>query len=200
MTSSFGITYDYRCPFARNAHEHVITALRSGADWEVEFIPFSLSQIHVEIGGKPVWEDPARSSELLALEASIVVAIKFPDRFLDVHEALFAARHDEARDLRDRKIVLEVLESAGIDAEAVADQLKDPTVRDELRRRHEEAVSEYNVFGVPTFISSGSAAFARIMTRPAGDSEKAFATIQRVLDLLDSHPDLNEFKHTRVPN
>ncbi len=105
MTISFGVTYDYRCPFARNAHEHVIEALRSGADWDVQFVPFSLSQIHVDEGGTPVWDDPTKSGDLLALEASIVVANKFPDRFFDVHEALFAVRHDEARDLRDEKVV-----------------------------------------------------------------------------------------------
>ena len=32
---SFAITWDYRCPYARNANEHVITALEAGADWDV---------------------------------------------------------------------------------------------------------------------------------------------------------------------
>src|ERR1700678_362402 len=66
MTTSFAVTYDYRCPFARNAHEHLVTALRSGADWDVDFVPFSLSQIHDEEGDVPVWEDPDRASDLLA--------------------------------------------------------------------------------------------------------------------------------------
>jgi hypothetical protein len=37
------------------------------------------------------------------------------------------------------------------------------------------------------------------MTRPAGDGDLARTTIDRVLDLLNGHPDLNEFKHTRIP-
>ena len=125
MTKSFGVTYDYRCPFARNAHEHVIAALRSGADWEVDFVPFSLSQVHVEEDDVPVWDDPDRASELLALESSLVVAERFADRFLDVHEALFAARHDEARDLRDRAVVMDVLRTNGVDDEEVAAVLED---------------------------------------------------------------------------
>ena len=40
----FGITYDYLCPFARNANEHVVAALRGGADWDVTFEPYSLTQ------------------------------------------------------------------------------------------------------------------------------------------------------------
>jgi hypothetical protein len=200
MTISFGITYDYRCPFARNAHEHVIEALRSGADWDVQFVPFSLSQIHVDEGGTPVWDDPAKSGDLLALEASIVVANKFPDRFLDVHEALFAVRHDQARDLRDEKVVSQVLDAAGVDAAAVIEQLRDRSVLEQLRKSHEDSVTDHQVFGVPTFIVGDRAAFVRIMTRPQGDADIATATIERVLDLLTDHPELNEVKHTTVSN
>jgi protein-disulfide isomerase len=200
MATSFGITYDYRCPFARNAHEHVVAALRAGADWDVQFVPFSLSQIHVEEGDTPVWDDLDKSGDLLALEASIVVADKFPDRFLDVHEALFAARHDEAKDLRDEKVLAAVLEAAGIDATAVIAQLRDKEVLEHLRKSHEDSVADYQVFGVPTFIVGKRAAFVRIMTRPQGDADVATATIERVLDLLNDHPELNEVKHTTVAN
>jgi predicted DsbA family dithiol-disulfide isomerase len=200
VTTSFGLTYDYRCPFARNAHEHVITALRAGADWDVEFIPFSLSQIHVEEGGTPVWDDPDRLSELLALEVSIVVAEQFPEKFLDVHESLFAVRHDQARDLRDEAVVMEVLRSSGVDDSRVKSELENPAVRASLRRSHEDAVSKYQVFGVPTFIAEDRAAFVRILTRPSGDAQKAFSTVERVLELVTEHPDLNEVKHTTVPN
>ena len=40
----FDLSFDYRCPFAKNIHLHVITALRAGADYEVNFAPWSLSQ------------------------------------------------------------------------------------------------------------------------------------------------------------
>jgi hypothetical protein len=199
MTTAFGVTYDYRCPFARNAHEHVITALRDGAGWDVDFIPFSLSQIHVEEGDPPVWEDAARSPELLALEVSLVVSERFPDRFLDVHEALFAARHDDARDLRERAVVMDVLDSNGVDAAQVTALLEDGSIRKEVRRRHEASVIDHQVFGVPTIITGDKAAFVRIMSRPAGDAVLARSTIEGLLDLIVRHPDINEVKHTSVP-
>jgi hypothetical protein len=37
------------------------------------------------------------------------------------------------------------------------------------------------------------------MTRPEGDGAVARDTIDRVLALLVDHPELNEFKHTRIP-
>ena len=61
---SFAVTWDYRCPFARNAHEHIVAGLADGADWDVTFLPFSLSQGHVPEGGTPVWDDPSKAPDL----------------------------------------------------------------------------------------------------------------------------------------
>ncbi len=60
MSASFAVTWDYRCPFARNAHEHLLTAVDGGADWDVRYLAFSLDQAHVEEGQPPVWEEPDR--------------------------------------------------------------------------------------------------------------------------------------------
>ena len=55
MTTTFAITFDYLCPFARNASEAVVEGLHNGADWNVTFKPFSLAQTKVEPNG--AWED-----------------------------------------------------------------------------------------------------------------------------------------------
>lgn len=200
MTStSFALTYDYRCPFARNAHEHVVTALRAGASWEVRFAPFSLTQAHVEDGGKSVWDDPARIDDLRAVSASLVVRERDRAHFLDVHMAMFAARHDEGRDLREVAVVREVLRSCGVDSDAVLEALSEGWPMQLFREEHEAAVDKLQVFGVPTFILDDRAAFVRLMTRPQGDASRARATIERVLDLLSEVPELNELKHTTVP-
>jgi len=61
MKRSFSVNWDYRCPFARNAHEHLLAGLEAGADWDVQFLVFSLEQSHVVEGGTPVWEEPDRT-------------------------------------------------------------------------------------------------------------------------------------------
>lgn len=198
MSSSFAVTWDYRCPFARNAHEHLVTALRSGVQWDVRFVPFSLDQAHVAEGETPVWEGPDRFPGLLANEAGIVVRDRYPDRFLDVHEALFAARHDRALDLRDVDVLASVLDSAGVDASAVMADIKDGWPLDTFRKEHEAAVRDHQVFGVPTFIAGEEAVFVRLMTRPEGDAGLAASTVERVIDLLTGWPDLNEFKRTSI--
>ena len=194
----FSVTYDYRCPFARNIHEHLIEGLRAGADWEVEFVPFSLSEIHVEEGSPSVWDNPAKAKDLLAAEASIVVRDRDPQRFPDVHVALFAARHDEGRDLRDDAVIRDVLEQAGVDAAAVLEAVDEGWPHQAFRKAHEEAVAEHHVFGVPTFVVGDAGVFVRTMTRPAGDGDLARSTIEHVVSLITGHPDLNEFKHTRI--
>jgi 2-hydroxychromene-2-carboxylate isomerase len=195
---TFAVTYDYRCPFARNAHEHVVEALRAGADWEVDFAPFSLSQVHVEEGGTPVWEDPAKASHLLAMEAALEVRHHFPDHFFEVHLALFSARHDEGRDLREESVVRDVLASAGVDDGEVLAIVGEGEPRETFRKAHEAARTEHKVFGVPTFVVGDRAVFVRIMTRPQGDAASARAAIELTLDLLVEHPELNEFKYTTI--
>ena len=194
----FAVTWDYRCPFARNAHEHLAVALADGADWDVTFLPFSLSQVHVPEGGPPVWDDPAKARDLLALAAGVVVRDRYPEHFLDAHVALFAARHDEGLDLRVPEIVAGVLNGAGVPGAEVVAEAEAGAAVEEIRRAHERAVGEWAVFGVPTFVVDDRAVFVRLMSRPQGDVALARQTIEGVLDLFDTMPDLNEFKYTTL--
>ena len=73
--TDFSVTWDYRCPFARNAHEHVIAGLRAGADWNVRFVPFSLGQVHVAEGEPDIWVRPGDDSGLIALQALSLIHI-----------------------------------------------------------------------------------------------------------------------------
>ena len=85
--------------------------------------------------------------------------------------ALFAARHDEGLDLRDPDVVAGVLDGAGVPGDKVARRGRDRRRRSqEIRRAHEQAVTEWAVFGVPTFIVEDRAVFVRLMSRPQGDA------------------------------
>jgi predicted DsbA family dithiol-disulfide isomerase len=196
--TQFTTTWDYRCPFARNAHEHIIAGLRDGADWDVRFIPFSLGQVHVAEGEPDVWQRPESDSGLLALQVAVVVRDRFPDRFLDVHEALFALRHDEGRHLEDEVELRRLLTDRGVDAGVVFAEVASGAALDTVRNEHTAAADDHDVWGVPTFVQGDEAVFVRLMTRPRGDAELARRTIDRVVDLLGGFPELNEFKHTSL--
>lgn len=195
---SFSINFDYRCPFARNANEHVLAALEAGAELDVTFKAFSLDQPHVAPGAASVWDDPAKRVEQLAVAAGIVVREQFAERFAAVHLALFAARHDRGEDLRDPAVISRALEGAGVDAQTVFAELDEGWPFEIFRAEHEEAVAKYDVFGVPTFIADDQAVFVRLMSRPDGNGAVARSTIARIVELLTQHPEINEYKHTTI--
>ncbi len=173
-------------------------ALDHGADWDVTFLPFSLGQVHVEHGQPDVWDEPRRDSGLVALQASVVVRERFPDRFLAVHRGLFDARHEKGRAIKDEQVVRDVLAKAGVDADAVFTEIADGWPLETIRKEHEAAANNLDVWGVPTFTSGDRAAFVRLMERPDGDAELARRTVERIVDMLDGWLELNEFKHTSL--
>ncbi|MHB8464362.1 MAG: DsbA family protein [Acidimicrobiales bacterium] len=196
--TSFGITWDYRCPFARIAADHVITGLEAGADWDVTWVPFSLTQAHVAEGELDAWDDPAKADSLHAMEVGIVVRDRYADQFLAVHRALFDARHVHGEDLRSAEVLHGVLADNGVDPQRVEQEIEAGWPRATFRKAHTEAVDAYAVFGVPTFITGDAAVFVRLMAGPDGDGDLARHTVERVLDTVAGWPALNEFKHTSI--
>ena len=62
--------------------------------------------------------------------AGVVVRDRFPDKFLDAHEALFAARHDKSGDIRDRnRWSARPSSQPGVDADAVFAEIKQSLAR-----------------------------------------------------------------------
>ena len=199
-TVPFAVTWDYRCPFARNAHEHLLTGLAAGADWDVTFLPFSLGQVHVEEGAPSVWEKPEQDGGIIALQAGVVVRDQHPDLFPKVHRDLFAARHDQALKLDNPQVTRDVLRAHGIDDGAVFADIESGKVLEQVKEEHERYANSHSVWGVPTFILGDQAVFVRLMDRSTDGADPAASirAVNRVVDLL-GWPDLNEFKHTSIP-
>ncbi len=195
MARTFAVTFDYLCPFARNAAEAIVGGLRQKRDWEVRFVPFSLSQVHVEEGESDVWDRELTApgtSGVRALCWALAVREHHVDAFLDFHLALFSARHDEAANINDASVLAGVAASVGLDADDISSEVATARPLALLDQEHTEAVRRWNVFGVPTFIDGDEAVFVRLMERGRVDD------VQRVLDML-AWTRLNEFKRTLVP-
>ncbi len=199
VTRSFALTYDYRCPYARIAHDHVVTALEAGADWQVDFVPFSLSQAHLEVGETPVWEAPAQDSGIEALQASVAIRDHHPERFLQAHRALFDFRHTQGGNLRDRDAIDTVLKPIGIDPTEIWQIVDEGLPLAIIEKEHTGYAASHEVWGVPTFIRGNAAVFVRLLAPASGDTELARSTVERIIDQMDWSL-LNEFKHTSVPH
>jgi len=194
MPREIGVTWDYRCPFARNAHEAVAAAVRGGSDISFRFVPFSLDQAHVEEGEPPVWEraPDVRGTGVLSLLWGLAIRDGWEDRFFDFHVAMFAARFDDGRKIGHEDVVRDVAAKAGLDVEAVAAEVASGRPLKTLEAEHSDAVDRHRVFGVPTFIEGDEAVFIRFMERGRLDD------LERALDLVE-WTRLNEFKRTQVP-
>ena len=104
VTRAFAVTWDYRCPFARIAHEHVHRRRsRPAPTGTSRFVPFSLGQVHVGGGrARRLGRRPSTTPGLLALQAGVVVRDQFPDQFLAVAPRRCSPlRHDEGLQLND---------------------------------------------------------------------------------------------------
>jgi hypothetical protein len=196
----FAITHDYLCPFARNGAEVVVGALEAGVPAEVvTFRAFSLSQVHLAEGDTPVWQPgQAPRSGVLALQWGLAVRDELPERFPAVHLALFAARHDQGRDLNDPEVLRAAVASTGLDPDEVEKLVASGRPAAALAADHTWAVDRHRVFGVPTFVTDRRAVFIRLMERP-DSPEAARSTLERVLAMTEDWPDLNEFKATSIP-
>ena len=193
----FLLSYDYRCPFAKIIHLHVIEALRAGADFDVTFVPWTMSQGYRTEGAPDSWDDPARDAELLSLAVSTSVHDLVPEKFLDVHEALFRARHERAIRLVTEAEIESALSGLDLDLTAIFE--------DVASRRPHKIIGEwfreferYEAFGVPTFVVDGDATFVRYMNPPTGDPAASIALIESLVTLMSDQSALNEFKHTKV--
>jgi predicted DsbA family dithiol-disulfide isomerase len=194
VARSVAVTFDYRCPFAYNGNLAVINAVRDGNQIDFRFVPFSLDQVHVPEGEPPMWErDPEEwGTGMRSLLYGLAVRDSFPDNFFDAHIALFAARHEHGQQLADEDVLKEAVASAGLDADAVAEEAWSGRPLKTLQTEHTECVEQYGVFGVPTYIEDGHAAFVRFMDR--GNVED----LDRMLEFL-TWGNLNEFKRPRIP-
>jgi predicted DsbA family dithiol-disulfide isomerase len=193
VARSIAVTFDYRCPFAYNGNAAVIAAIRAGSDVDFTFTPFSLDQAHVEEGATPVWDrDPSDwGTGTLALQYGIAVRDAFPDKFFDAHLALFAARHDKGLKIGHADVVRDAVAEAGLDVDAVAEEVASGRPLKALAAEHSEAVDKWEVWGVPTYIEGEEAVFVRFMERGRVDD------LERTLDLLQ-WTRLNEFKRTQI--
>lgn len=201
MPYTFGLTFDYLCPFARNANEFVLTALTAGAPFDVTFTPFSLAAGHFDDGSKAFFASPDNdnASGVLALLAGLTVRDQYPDRFPQVHKALFAARHDDGADLKDPAVITRVLDACNVDTAAVFAHIDTGAPKTVLAAEHHDNEHTHQVWGVPTFITDTRAVFVRLMDRPTDDGNAAIERVKLIVELVDNPVALHEFKQVDLP-
>ncbi|EYF01366.1 2-hydroxychromene-2-carboxylate isomerase [Chondromyces apiculatus] len=167
--------YDFSCPYAYLAHTQIeALAARTGAD--LAWSPFLLGGVFKALdvpsfpaAGMPSskarlngldmhrwadhWGVPLRmppthpNRTVLALRAALASGDDLPR----ASRALFRAYWAEALDISSPDVVRHALDSAGLDGAALLARADDPALKDDLRRRTDEALA-LGVFGAPAFL------------------------------------------------
>jgi 2-hydroxychromene-2-carboxylate isomerase len=101
--------------------------------------------------GVPLAYGPGFPYNTLALmRAAIGLQLRKPERFEPFVDAMYDAMFGNPRDMRDEKVIAEVLTAAGFAPAEIMALAADPEVKQALIRNTEEAVAR-GVFGAPTF-------------------------------------------------
>ncbi|APR85010.1 2-hydroxychromene-2-carboxylate isomerase [Minicystis rosea] len=165
--------YDFSCPYAYLASTQIeALAARTGAD--LTWRPMLLGGVFRAIGGPDVphlgaakarlnlldmhrWADhlgvplvmPAThpNRTVLALRAAIAAGADLPR----ASKALFRAYWELGRDVSQPEVVRGALDEIGLDGAALVARADDPSIKDDLRARTDEAVAR-GIFGAPAIV------------------------------------------------
>jgi protein-disulfide isomerase-like protein with CxxC motif len=136
----------------------------------------------------------------LALEISVAVRDAFPDSFLDLHAALFDARHADGISLTTRAQLAAVLSAQELDPDVIFSIVDEGGPRKIIASAWTHYHDDLDVFGVPTFVfDDADATFVRLMNGPdPKDPQASVKLISQLLGLIEHQPEINELKHTRL--
>ena len=172
----FEFWFDFSCPYAYVASTRVeALAARVGAEldarpmllggvFKARGTPQNLSNVLIPAKAAHNLDDMRRQAQMAGVPLQMpaghpfrtvealrcLLAVGAP--FMPLAHHFYRAYWAEGRDLGQRETVAEVLRAAGHDPEAVLARANSEEIKDELRRRTDEAVAR-GIFGVPaTFV------------------------------------------------
>ena len=175
MTRRFGLTFDYRCPFARIAHEHVVDG-PAGRRRLGRHVPAVLAGPGPRRRGRAAGLGAPRDGHRPARPAGVVaVRDTQPDHFLDAHHALFEHRHAAAGQLGPRRPRRRARRRPASTSTPCWPRSTAAGRWRRSRRSTRRTSSRHTVWGVPTFIVGDRAVFVRLMDLPDGDGDARHA-------------------------
>jgi 2-hydroxychromene-2-carboxylate isomerase len=180
MPNPIDFHFDFSSPYSFLASEQ-IEALAARHGRTVTFRPMLLGIVFKASGGAPLTEqygpkarysvhDFERSARFAgvryrhpskfpigavgASRAVLWLQQHRPEKANEFVHAVFRAFFQDDRDISDPAVVAQIAQSIGIDGAALTAAAQTPGIKDELRRRVEEAVA-LGVFGAPTIVVDG---------------------------------------------
>jgi len=142
-----------------------------------------------------IWEQPDDypSRGLWAFRAAEAARNQGPAAYDRYHMALLRAKHEEGRDIADRKVLRDVAEQQSLDLEQFQADLTDRRLLRRIGADHTRAVQQLDIFGTPTFVfGSGRVAYVKMLPPPP--REQALALFDAIRTLVADSPTVLEVK------
>lgn len=196
------VYFDYACPFADSAARWVNELKQQiGDEVAFEFKFFPLEQVNAPADvEEAIWDLPRenRSPARHSMHAGAAALQQGNDAFDAFNLELMKLKHSEGKDHGKRASIQEAAERAGLNMTQFAEDLEDDDLLDIVRDHYEQGVSEYGVFGTPTFVfPSGASVYLQVL--PAPTAEEAVPLWREFAATAEGRPNLREFKRTRRP-
>ena len=195
MTRQFAVSFDYRCPFARNGHESVVAGLRAGRDWDVRSCRSRSTRCTSRRARRrcgsatPTSGAPACSAAVGHRRPRLVPR---PVPRL-AHRRVRGPPRRGRQDRQGRSARARSRRRSGSTPTRSRPRSRGPAARRSLADEHTEAVKRWH--------DVRRADVHRRRHAPCSSASWTASNpddVDRVLDLLE-WTDLNEFKHTSVP-
>ena len=196
------VFFDYNCPFVYRAAKMLEAVAGSGrralkTNWRY----FSLSQVNHRSDDPrdawTVWNAPESEPVKGRLAFKAAEAARRQERFTAFHSMLLDARHRDRLDIESAEVLEDVAGRAGLDLDRFWRDVADPRILDSLERDHTEARGVHGVFGTPTLLFPGGAAYLRLARVLEGDD--ALRVFDSVSGTIASEPEVLEIKRPVPP-
>ena len=196
------VYFDYNCPFVYRTARMLEAVDGSGkrtlkTNWRF----FSLSQVNHRSDDRDdawaVWAAPDSEPVKGRLAFKAAEAARRQDRFDAFHDALLDARHRDRLDIENPEVVEGVAAAAGLGLERYRRDIVDPGILDRLQRDHTEARDVHGVFGTPTLVFPGGAAYLRLAR--VLDGSDALRVFDSVVATIAREPEILEVKRPVRP-
>jgi predicted DsbA family dithiol-disulfide isomerase len=193
------VFYDYMCPYVYRASVLLGSVAASGSfRLRVGWRYFSLAQVNSKDEGWTAWDAPDSEDVRGRLAFKAAEAARRQGRFEDLHLPLLRARHRARLDIDEVEVVERVAAESGLDLDRLRADISDSTILQSLARDHQEAVSQYGVFGTPTFVfRDGAAAYMRLAE--AIEGPEAVDVFRRLMAVAADEPRIIEIKRPTKP-
>ena len=172
-----------------------------GDKLQVKWKNFALEQVNNKQGEDwRVWDQPDDypSRGLPAFRAVEAARLQGEEAYERMHFALLEGRHENRKDFTEPDDIEELARSAGLDMKRFNQDRADRSLLKRVAEDHMEAVTQYGVFGTPTFVfENGKAFFMRIKARE--DAAQAARTFDGLYQMFVEQPDVDEVKRPTKP-